>query len=238
MFGNHYEAEMGDQVITFLPGIPNSKVQIDFSEFAVYISTNSYPGSVKAKFEIYSGVGTSGTPLWKADVANQYTGPGSTIRSKSADGALTIVFNANTSALYYNFTRKGWKATVSLHQSVPMTFSRVDVVQKDTSFVTPGTTKAEIIGINVVTSGDLTPLTLNSVNVGLKGCESKVKKVSLYHSDGNSFATDSLVGTLQAPLSANAVIALAHPFTLSAGDNYFWVTYDIDSTATLMATSV
>ncbi len=232
MFGNHYEAEMGDQVITFLPGIPNSKVQIDFSEFAVYISTNSYPGSVKAKFEIYSGVGTSGTPLWKADVANQYTGQGSTVRSKSADGALTIVFNANTSALYYQYTRKGWKATVSLHQSVPMTFSRVDVVQKDTSFVTPGTTKAEIIGLNVVTSGDLTPLTLNSVNVGLKGSESKVKKVSLYHSDGTVFATDSLVGTLQAPLSANAVIALAQPFALSAGNNYFWVTYDIDSSAT------
>ena len=78
-----------------------------------------------------------------------------------------------------------------------MTFSRVDVVQKDTSFVTPSTTKAEIIGINVVTSGDLIPLTLNSVNVGLKGCEAKVKKVSLYHSDGNSFATDSSISTLR-----------------------------------------
>ena len=227
-YNNNYEEGTSNQVITFLPGIPNSKVQIDFSEFAIYMSSNSF--GTKAKFEIYSGVGTSGTLLWKAQPSNKNTGPGTTVRSNSADGALTIVFNPNTN--YSNYTAKGWKATVSLHQSVPMTFSRVDVVQKDTSFVTPGTTKAEIIGLNVVTSGELLPLTLNSVNVGLKGCESKVKKVSLYHSDGNSFATDSLVGTLQAPLSANAVIALAHPFTLSAGDNYFWVTYDIDSTAT------
>lgn len=227
-YNNNYEEGTSNQVITFLPGIPNSKVQIDFSEFAIFMSSNSW--GTKAKFEIYSGVGTSGTLLWKAQPSNKNTGPGTTVRSNSADGALTIVFNPNTNISSY--TAKGWKAIVSLHQSVPMTFSRVDVVQKDTSFVTPGTTKAEIIGINVVTSGDLTPLTLNSVNVGLKGCEAKVKKVSLYHSDGNSFATDSLVGTLQAPLSANAVIALAHPFTLSAGNNYFWVTYDIDSTAT------
>ena len=227
-YNNNYEEGMSNQVITFLPGIPNSKVQIDFSEFAIFMSSNSF--GTKAKFEIYSGVGTSGTLLWKAQPSNKNTGPGTTVRSNSADGALTIVFNPNTN--YSNYTAKGWKAIVSLHQSAPMTFSRVDVVQKDTSFVTPGTTKAEIIGLNVVTSGELLPLTLNSVNVGLKGCESKVKKVSLYHSDGTGFATDSLVGTLQAPLSANAVIALAQPFALSAGNNYFWVTYDIDSTAT------
>lgn len=227
-YNNNYEEGTSNQVITFLPGIPNSKVQIDFSEFAIYMSSNSF--GTKAKFEIYSGVGTSGTLLWKAQPSNKNTGPGTTVRSNSADGAMTIVFNPNTN--YSTYTAKGWKATVSLHQSVPMTFSRVDVVQKDTSFVTPGTTKAEIIGLNVVTSGELLPLTLNSVNVGLKGCESKVKKVSLYHSDGTGFATDSLVGTLQAPLSANAVIALAQPFALSAGNNYFWVTYDIDSTAT------
>ena len=227
-YNNNYEEGTSNQVITFLPGIPNSKVQIDFSEFAIYMSSNSF--GTKAKFEIYSGVGTSGTLLWKAQPSNKNTGPGTTVRSNSADGALTIVFNPNTN--YSTYTAKGWKAIVSLHQSAPMTFSRVDVIQKDTSFVTPGTTKAEIIGLNVVTSGELLPLTLDSVNVGLKGCESKVKKVSLYHSDGNSFATDSLVGTLQAPLSANAVIALAHPFTLSAGNNYFWVTYDIDSSAT------
>lgn len=227
-YNNNYEEGTSNQVITFLPGIPNSKVQIDFSEFAIYMSSNSF--GTQAKFEIYSGVGTSGTLLWKAQPSNKNTGPGTTVRSNSADGAMTIVFNPNTN--YSTYTAKGWKATVSLHQSVPMTFSRVDVVQKDTSFVTPGTTKAEIIGINVVTSGELLPLTLNSVNVGLKGCESKVKKVSLYHSDGTGFATDSLVGTLQAPLSANAVITLAHPFTLNAGNNYFWVTYDIDSAAT------
>lgn len=227
-YNNNYEEGTSNQVITFLPGIPNSKVQIDFSEFAIYMSSNSF--GTKAKFEIYSGVGTSGTLLWKAQPSNKNTGPGTTVRSNSADGALTIVFNPNTNISSY--TAKGWKAIVSLHQSVPMTFSRVDVVQKDTSFVTPGTAKAEIIGLNVVTSGELLPLTLNSVNVGLKGCESKVKKVSLYHSDGTGFATDSLVGTLQAPLSANAVIALAQPFALSAGNNYFWVTYDIDSTAT------
>lgn len=227
-YNNNYEEGTSNQVITFLPGIPNSKVQIDFSEFAIFMSSNSW--GTKAKFEIYSGVGTSGTLLWKAQPSNKNTGPGTTVRSNSADGALTIVFNPNTN--YSNYTAKGWKAIVSLHQSAPMTFSRVDVVQKDTSFVTPGTTKAEIIGLNVVTSGELLPLTLNSVNVGLKGCESKVKKVSLYHSDGTGFATDSLVGTLQAPLSANAVIALAQPFALSAGNNYFWVTYDIDSTAT------
>ena len=227
-YNNNYEEGTSNQVITFLPGIPNSKVQIDFSEFAIFMSSNSW--GTKAKFEIYSGVGTSGTLLWKAQPSNKNTGPGTTVRSNSVDGALTIVFNPNTN--YSNYTAKGWKAIVSLHQSAPMTFSRVDVVQKDTSFVTPGTTKAEIIGLNVVTSGELLPLTLNSVNVGLKGCESKVKKVSLYHSDGTGFATDSLVGTLQAPLSANAVIALAQPFALSAGNNYFWVTYDIDSTAT------
>ena len=227
-YNNNYEEGTSNQVITFLPGIPNSKVQIVFSEFAIFMSSNSW--GTKAKFEIYSGVGTSGTLLWKAQPSNKNTGPGTTVRSNSADGALTIVFNPNTNLS--NYTAKGWKAIVSLHQSAPMTFSRVDVVQKDTSFVTPGTLKAEIIGLNVVTSGERLPLTLNSVNVGLKGCEAKVKKVSLYHSDGNSFSTDSLVGTLQAPLSANAVIALAQPFALSAGNNYFWVTYDIDSTAT------
>ena len=75
-------------------------MELEFSDFHIYYAAGSY--GVKAKYEIYSGKSVSGEKLWELMSADDKDkGPGRIIRSKAADGSLTVVFNANTTSSYY-----------------------------------------------------------------------------------------------------------------------------------------
>lgn len=223
-YGSGYKAESGNQIITFKPGDAGKVVQVDFADFDVYYSSSSY--GTKAKFEIYSGSGTAGEKLWEADANNKATGPQKIIRSNATDGALTILFNANSSSSYYN--GKGWHATVSQYQSVAMQFVDVTATQSNTDIIKPAATNQETIGFEIQTKGDLTPLKLNEVVLNLKGSHDKIKKVSVFQSTNNQFSTKSLIGESVAPSSDNVTITLNPAIALSEGKSYFWVAYDMN----------
>ena len=111
-YSSYCEAGTDNRVNVFVPKHDGMVCQINFSEFDVTYSSTTY--GTKSVFKIYAGQGTTGTLLWELnDNSQQSTGPGSVIRSSAADGALTVVFNPNSSYGYYN---KGWKATVSEYQ--------------------------------------------------------------------------------------------------------------------------
>lgn len=227
-YGNGYKAENGNQIITFKPGEAGKVVQIDFADFDVYYSSSSY--GTKANFIIYNGTGTSGEKLWEADATNKATGPDKVIRSTASDGSLTILFNANTSYSYNN--GKGWHATVSQYQSVPMNFVGLNVTQTNTEITKPSATNEEIIGFEIETTGDLSPLTLNEIVLNLKGSHDKIKKVSIFKSDNEAFATTTLVAENLNPTADAVSLAPSTPITLAEGKNYFWVTYDMNDDLT------
>ena len=105
-YSGKYEGGNKDQITTFVPDASGRVIEIDFKSFSVYYGKGSL--SPKAKFEVYDGTTASGTPIWKADHHEPQTKAPKILRSSSADGALTIVFNPNQISSTY--TDKGWTA--------------------------------------------------------------------------------------------------------------------------------
>ncbi len=223
-YSTKYKAEQGDQIVTFLPDAMGKVVQIDFSAFDLFVANNTY--GVKAKFEIYSGTEATGTPIWKADANNKNKGPERIIRSESPDGALTVLFNANTGSSAY--TGNGWKATVSSYQPIQMSISSLNALQTNNNILSSGMEDEEIIGIEIVTQGNLSPLPLNEMVIDLKGSHDKIKKVSLFSTGSQkSFATTTLIASADNPANSNVTLIPANVTTLVEGNNYFYIAYSM-----------
>ncbi|MBP3768060.1 MAG: DUF4465 domain-containing protein, partial [Prevotella sp.] len=149
------------------------------------------------------------------------TGPGKTIRSTAADGALTIVFSPNTSSSYY--TGDGWKATVSEYQSKPMTVNAVEVAQASTADASIGAAGQELLTVNIKTEGDQNALLLSAMTLNLKGTEANISKVSVWQGD-------TQLG--EAAAAAEVSVSFSEPLQLAEGDNLFVVKADVKSNAT------
>ena len=106
---DYYEFGKDDRVNIFIPKHENMRCQIAFNRFLLMWREGDEP--VKARFQIYSGQGTSGELLWESkDATDAETGPGQVLTSTSSDGALTIVFNSD--AKNFAQTQKGFEAVV------------------------------------------------------------------------------------------------------------------------------
>ena len=120
--------------------------------------------------------------------------------------------------------------TITIVNSTPMVFVSATTTQDNLLGVEAGTTNAEIIGIQVVTQGSISPFNLTSLAVNANGStnfSSDITNVKIYYTGANpEFSATGLFGstvTLPATISGNQV--------LNAGTNYFWVTYDVSSNA-------
>ena len=151
---NGYNPVEGDQITTFVPGSKGMIVELDIKSFTLFYSTSSW--ATKAKFEVYSGKDANGELLWSlTNIDDKDKGPGRILRSKSADGALTVVFDAKTTSSSY--TAKGWTAEVREYKSVPMTLDGFSATQLVDGTVKMGAKNLEVIGFNIKTIGDLNP---------------------------------------------------------------------------------
>lgn len=227
----NYEVVNGDQIVTFMPGTPGMIMEMEYSDFEVAYATSSY--GVKAKYKIYSGKGTGGELLWEANASNSKKGPDGIIRSKSADGAITVVFNANDSYSYNG--AKGWHAEVREYLSVPMFVDEVKAFQSSTSVipVTPTSLNQHIIGFKMTMKGDLNPPELTEVTLDLKGCSSNVAKAYLYTSGKDSIAVNEmpLAEAVPSAGSEELVLPLSAAYALKEGSYYYWITFDMKDAA-------
>ena len=116
----------------------------------------------------------------------------------------------------------------------PMTYVSSTVTQDNTSSIEVNGKKEQILGVNVVTSATGGAIKFNGMDIGTTGTTSltDIKNVKLYYT-GNSatFATTTQVGTAISPVGSTNTIT--DDVFLTNNNNYFWVTYDIDSLATL-----
>ena len=223
---NGYEPVEGDQTVTFVPGTQGMITELDMKSFHLYYSNSSY--APKAKFEVYSGKGTKGVKLWELkSVDDKDIGPGRVLRSTSSDGALTVVFNANTTSSSY--TAAGWQAEVREYRSLPMELAGVKAFQASTDVLptSPAAKNAEIIGFKLTTKGDKDALKLEDITLNLKDSYAKIGKVYLYTSGRDSVLT--LTGALAeaVPSAREVKLSLASPCVLEEGSAYFWVAYDL-----------
>lgn len=201
-YSSKYAASTSNHTVTFIPAEAGTVAQLTFKDFDVYYSTSSY--GTKAKFEVYSGSGADRTLLWSlADHHDKAAeGPGMKLRSTAADGSLTVVFNPNTSSSYY--TANGWHATVEPFTDHAATVSAVEVVQASTEIVGPGTTDAELIRLDVETEGTISPLTLNGINLTIKGKEA-LDMVKVYTTTDGTIANATIWGSAEIPAEGNAL---------------------------------
>ena len=228
-YSNYYEAGYDDRINVFTPMHDGMVCQIDFTAFNIFYS--SY-GTDHASVKVYSGNGTTGDLLWESSKNTKTTGPGEILRSRAADGALTVVFNAGQSS---NYSYDGFKATVSEYLSQPMKVTGTEVTQSGKEIAGVGEKGVDMLNMNVVTTGNKDFKSLSAVTVDLKNSQNNVSKVSLYHlakaddviaEDAVPVATADIDGT-----ASESVLTLAEPQALVEGNNYFRILCDISDDA-------
>ena len=231
-YSGKYETVDTDYIVTFTPAEAGTVAQIDFSAFDVYYSSSSY--GTKAVYEIYSGTEVnSANLLWSlTDASQSSTGPGTVLRSQSAEGSLTIRFNPKTTSSYYAGT--GWTATVQPFQNHNMEVKNVTVNQTSTDVLAPGATSAQLIDFVVETEGTLSTDVISNIVLDLKGSEAAISKVSVLYNNQNDFATAVEVGSVENPTQSEVTIAGERE--LVEGNNYWWVTVDVKADAEAEAT--
>lgn len=224
-YASYYAGTAGEQIITFRPGTAGMIMEMEFTKFS--IRYYSYAGGDPV-FKIYSGTEATGEPIWSLTKDNKDVGPGVKIRSKSADGALTVVFNANNNA---GSTGNGWHAEVREYRSKPMAVSNVSAFQASTKVISIASAamNQEIIGFKVVTDGDQSALLLHDINLDLKGAQDKVAKVYVYTSGRDSVLITSaaMAEAIPAVGSKDLKLTLNNPIELPEGTSYYWVAYDM-----------
>ena len=216
-YSDNYAVGTTNQITIFRPTTPGCVIQLNFADFKIYYSY------YKAKFEVYNGEGTSGTKLYEVTSSELASTVPPVLRSTS--GALTVVFNPNTS--YSSYNEKGWHATVSEYLLQDMSLNTISVEQASTKLVKLGEAKAALLNLDVNTLGTLNPLTLEALNVNLKGSEANISKV--YLMQGTTVLAE-------ADAAANVTLTLTTPAELAEYDNNFVIAADIKDNATIDAT--
>ena len=230
-YNDNYEGGDKNRITTFTPAHEGHVVQIDFTKFDIMYSSRTDLG-VRAKFIVYEGIGTKGRILWElTSPADKQRGPGQTLRSQSADGALTIMFNPNDS----HHTAKGFSARVSEYRPKAMSLAGVDVRQASTEGVAPGAKRQSLLLVNLRTEGNLQPITLQNLQLDLKNSLPTITAVQLFKQpnatpeaapSGNPLATID-----EAALSQQQNIALSQPLSLAEGDNWLLLCADVANNA-------
>lgn len=239
-YSTDYESGTDDRINIFEPLHEGMVCQLDFSLFKLYWA--SYANE-HASIKIYSGKGTTGALLWEMTSKDQKDkGPEQTLRSTSADGALTVVFNSGVSQSWS--TTRGFEAVVSEYLSKDMAIDSLSAVAASQTIASVGAQNLGALTLQVLTSGNLNARSLQSAALMLKGNVADVASVSLYAVDG----TDSAIPEEAKPLAVQNVtlpegegsqavselpvtLTLAEPFALKEGINNFRVLLNLSQDA-------
>lgn len=127
-----------------------------------------------------------------------------------------------------------WETPVEFN-STPMRFISGTTKQMNTESVIPGTADAEIIKVEIQTTGDLDPLkatsftftTNGSTNPGLDIISARV----YYTGSANGFLTTTPFG--EVVTQHNGTFTVEGEQELSNGSNYFWLAYTVSQDALL-----
>lgn len=119
---------------------------------------------------------------------------------------------------------------------VNMSYTSSTTTQTNTNSVAPSETNKEIVGVEIVTTGTNNPINVTSFTfntTGTTNATNDIQNARLWYTSGsNTFATATQIGTVvAAPNGAFTFSGFTQ--SLVGGTNYFWLTYDIKSGATI-----
>jgi hypothetical protein len=190
-----------------------------------YINTT---GSDSLKIFVSTDGGlTFGAPVAAYNVAANWTT--ATVSLGNINSATSVVrFSARSD---FGTTDIGMDNVV-VNLAAPMSYVSSTTTQTVTTTVTKGSTNNQIIGLQVVTTGSASPLDLTSLTVNSNGSTNFAGDVSnvnvFYTGNSSAFATTTLFGS-----ASNLSSPITGTQTLLPGTNYFWVTYNISTAATI-----
>lgn len=142
----------------------------------------------------------------------------------------TILSTESCATFSYGET-EDYTVTIS-PATTSMSYQSSTTIQTNFDALGLGEQDAEIIGVEIVTTGGLNAFDLSTLTINSNGStnfDNDVDAIKVYYT-GNSpvFSSDQLyaiVNDLSSPIVVNA--------TLASGANYFWIGYDISPTATI-----
>jgi hypothetical protein len=118
-------------------------------------------------------------------------------------------------------------------KAVGMTYVSSTATQAVTTPVITGQADQQVIGIQIVTSGNTSPINATSFSLNTNGTTAPgtdiINAKIWYTGNSNTFATTTQFGSTFAVPAGNYDITGSQP--LAEGTNYFWLTYDIPVTA-------
>jgi parallel beta-helix repeat protein len=123
---------------------------------------------------------------------------------------------------------------VSIYAPAPMVYVSSTATQADTSDAKAGGLNQLVIGMEIVTSGLLSPFDVTQFALSTNGSSNATTDIDsarIYYTGGNSsFSTSNYFGSAVSPSGSFTVSGTQ---TLTMGTNYFWLVYDIDPNATV-----
>lgn len=124
---------------------------------------------------------------------------------------------------------------VKIYIPTPMVYNSSTTTQTVTAPVAPFSVAQQIIGVNIVTTGSLSPFDASSFTFNTNGCTTPVADIicaNLYYTGNSStFSTAFSFGSVIS--QPNGTFTITGLQTLVEGNNYFWLTYDVPLSATL-----
>jgi hypothetical protein len=114
-----------------------------------------------------------------------------------------------------------------------MTYESSTTEQASTSIVPVGSTNQPVIRLKVVTSGSQNPFNVTSITFTTNGTTntSDLTAAKVYYTTSPTFSTANQFGsTINNP---NGTLTFTGSQQLASGNNYFWLAYDISSSATV-----
>lgn len=152
-------------------------------------------------------------------------------------GELEIYYGSTvqTSKLRAATYGRGLWETPLDYPSTPMSYNFSTTTQENLFTIPRGLTNQEIIGITINTTGAQSPLTATQFSFTTTGTTNPaldIKNAKLFYTSSYpTFETSNQVGSTIA--SPNGAFVINGTQQLSEGNNYFWLSYDIQPTATL-----
>ncbi len=119
------------------------------------------------------------------------------------------------------------------YSTTPMSYSSCTTETPTTDDVYTGTIQNSVVRLNVVTTGITSPLDITSVTFNTNGTTSTsdITNAKVFYTTSTTFSNSTQFGSTVSSPSGSLVVSGTQ--TLSYGNNYFWLTYDIPNGATV-----
>lgn len=216
-----YDSPTSEQTTTFVPSVPGTYAQMEFSLFDLYASTSVYNPEHDI-FQVYSG-NRDGLLLWEFTGEENTSGPGKVLRSEASDGALTVLFRPKASSSYY--AGKGFDARVSAYVPVPVDIVSANGFQAASGEKMPGGSDQLLLGLRLDVSGTLEELDLESLSVDWKNTGAAVSRACVYLTEDSVFSTVRKIAESTVASDLTSFIPV-QAVSLKEGTYYLWLTVD------------